>query len=130
MTEREGAGQAQRILFLDDSEERTIAMQKVYPEAVCVQTAAECIEKLSADVWHVLCLDHDLGGEVFVDSGRPDCGMEVVRWMVRNRPIVGRVIVHTWNEPAGRRMVDELRRKSYAAIFAPFATPEWGGVRP
>lgn len=72
-----------------------------------------------------MCLDHDLGGKVFVDSNREDCGMEVVRWIMRNRPFIGRVIVHSWNEPAARRMVADLRRRDYAVSYAPFGASEW-----
>lgn len=113
------------ILFLDDSPERTEKFKAAYPEAVCVETAAECIEKLRSGVWHVVCLDHDLGGKEYVPTDSEDCGMEVVRWMVRNRPFVGRVIVHTWNEPAAKVMVSELRRRDYAVSYAPFGASEW-----
>lgn len=34
------------ILFLDDSPERTEKFKAAYPEAVCVETAKECIQKL------------------------------------------------------------------------------------
>ncbi len=37
-----------------------------YPEAVWVQTAEECIARL-AEAWDEVHLDHDLGGEHFVD---------------------------------------------------------------
>lgn len=113
------------ILFLDDSPERTTKFLATYPDAVCVETAAACIAKLREGIWKTVCLDHDLGGKVMVDSNRADCGMEVVRWIMRNRPFIGRVIVHTWNEPAGRRMVDDLRRREYNAVYAPFGASEW-----
>ena len=42
----------------------------------------ECVARL-AEPWDEVHLDHDLGGEVYVDVGRDDCGMEVVRWLAR-----------------------------------------------
>lgn len=114
-----------RILFLDDSPERTAKFKAAYAHAVCVETAAECIEKLKGEPWMAVCLDHDLGGRTFDDSSRADCGMEVVRWLMRNPCNIGRIIVHTWNEPAGRRMVSDLRRRDYNAIFEPFGLGEW-----
>jgi hypothetical protein len=64
----------------------------------------------------VLCLDHDLGGEVYVDPSRPDCGMEVVRWMAENRPEVGRVIIHSLNTSASLEMERQLRAAGYADV--------------
>lgn len=113
------------ILFLDDSPERTAKFKASYPDAVCVVSAAACIEKLQAGPWQVVSLDHDLGGRTFDDSGREDCGMEVVRWIIRNRPSIRRVIVHSWNVPAAQRMVDDLRRRDYTVTYAPFDSGEW-----
>ena len=113
------------ILFLDDSPDRAEKFLATYPHAVWVQTAAECIEKLRGGLWHEVCLDHDLGGESMVDSNREDCGAEVVRWILMNRPFIKRVIVHTWNEPAGRRMVADLHRREYNAVYAPFGSDAW-----
>ena len=73
-------GSSDRILFLDDDPDRARAFLGRHPEAVWVQTAGECIARL-AESWDQVHLDHDLGGEIFVDSSRDDCGMEVVRWL-------------------------------------------------
>jgi len=113
------------ILFLDDSLDRAKTMLAQYPETVWVQTASEAIQKLSQEQWHVVCLDHDLGGETFVDSSREDCGMEVVRWIEQAMPTIGKVIVHTWNYPAAKRMVARLRRKDYVVILQPFWSSGW-----
>lgn len=109
------------VLFLDDSENRTAAFLLNAADAtkLTVKTAVEAIAALS-EPWRIVHLDHDLGGEVYVDSGREDCGMEVVRHMVANQCDVGLVIVHTWNIPAGERMVTELCDAGYRAIGAPW----------
>ena len=70
-----------RILFLDDDDLRAEVFLGDHPQAVWVQTAAECIAKLE-EPWDEVHLDHDLGGEVFVNIDRDDCGMAVVRWIV------------------------------------------------
>ena len=55
-----------RILFLDDDPARAEIFLAENPEAVWVQTADECIARLEED-WDEVHLDHDLGGERFVD---------------------------------------------------------------
>ena len=65
-------------------------------------------------------LDHDLGGEVYVDSDRPDTGMEVVRWVEAHRPPVARFVVHSFNGKAAEAMVARLDEAGYAVTRAPF----------
>ena len=69
-----------RRLFLDDDPARAAVFTARHPDACWVETAPACLEKL-AERWDEVHLDHDLGGEHFVESTRPDCGMEVVRWL-------------------------------------------------
>lgn len=113
------------LLFLDDSPDRAKVFLDKYPGAKWVTTAADCITALRSQPWHTIFLDHDLGGQSMVDSNREDCGMEVVRWMVLNRPIVKQVIIHSWNTPAARRMIEDLRRREYNARYSPFGEDEW-----
>jgi len=109
------------ILFLDDDPERTRSFQSIVPYADCVKTAEECIETLqSNDRWDIVFLDHDLGGEVYVDSNKPDCGMEVVRWICNTKPDIDRVIVHTMNPPAALRMEMALKFSGYIVDRIPF----------
>ncbi len=118
-----------RILFLDDDPDRARAFLHRTPEAVWVQTAEDCIARLE-DVWDQVHLDHDLGREVFVDSSRPDCGMEVVRWLCNEscaRFEKTLFIIHTYNAEAGETMVRSLRENQYQAVYRPFGVDlvEW-----
>jgi len=109
------------ILFLNDNNDRTKDFKRHSPSAVTVETAKECIDKLKGGMkFDFLFLDHDLGDEVFVDSKREDCGMEVVRWMVENKQSVGHVVVHTLNHPASKIMVGKLRSVGYQTTPLPF----------
>jgi hypothetical protein len=86
-----------------------------------VRTAEECIEEIhKMEDIDILFLDHDLGNEVYVDSEREDCGMEVVRWMIEKQPIVRTIIVHSMNTPAAQNMVAALRDARYNAHAIPF----------
>ena len=120
-------------LFMDDCPTRR-AWAKVNLDApkdffeTCA-TAAECIgwlewgepdEDWDGPFWNTVYLDHDLGDEVYVDSSRPDCGMEVVRWVVENRPKVGKFVVHTMNTPAGHAMCRALKGAGYEVKYQSF----------
>ncbi len=88
-----------------------------------MQTAAECIGML-AEAWDEVHLDHDLGGEIFVDPSREDCGMEVVRCLCRSDHPALRgdalFVVHTHNMNAAGVMVRSLQEAGYLAIHRPF----------
>ena len=109
------------VLFLDDDTTRQRRFAAANPGARITATAAETITMLMAQSWNVVHLDHDLGGEVYVDSNRKDTGAEVVRWILANRPRIGRVVVHTWNTVAGPRMSEDLQRAGYDAVWVRFA---------
>jgi len=110
-----------KILFLDDSTVRATKFRSMAPNAEIVSTATECIEKLRSDTWDWVFLDHDLGGETFVDSNHEDCGMEVVRNIVEEKlsyhPII---IVHSLNADARKHMCLDLIGAGYDARSVPF----------
>ncbi|MFO0891324.1 MAG: cyclic-phosphate processing receiver domain-containing protein [Isosphaeraceae bacterium] len=112
-----------RILFLDDDPHRAACFLADHPDALWVQTAQECIERLS-EPWDSINLDHDLGGEIFVDSNRADCGMEVVRWLCTGDHGAhlrhALFIVHTHNLNVAAKMVQDLREAGYEAVYRPF----------
>lgn len=115
------------ILFLDDNEARTNLFRRWIPGGSHTTTAAGMIALLSnTEVTDLAFLDHDLGGEVFVDSGREDCGMEVVRWVVQNKPSVRQFVVHTLNPSAGEEMARRLSEAGYTVDQVPFINIAWG----
>ncbi len=113
------------ILFLDDSPERAaVTYQRMMPSirdrVIWCRTVEETIKTLEdyRTVLEVVMLDHDLGQE-FVNSKREDCGMEVIRFLEKfeqNEPqkfesfIDMKFIIHTWNVPAGKIMVERLQK--------------------
>lgn len=118
----------QNYLFLDDDVTRQARARKLWPACTIVETAADCIAHLKGVQFTLVMLDHDLGGEQFVDSKREDCGMEVVRWMVANKPKVGQVVIHSFNPPAAAIMKQDLINAGYDAHYIPFGTGKlWAG---
>lgn len=47
-----------------------------------VDKAHEAIQALKDHTFDLICLDHDLGGQVMVDSSREDTGAEVARYIL------------------------------------------------
>ena len=126
------------ILFLDDCANRAALAYQRWPEdkrnnTMWCTTAAEAIDVLKdyVDDLEEVHLDHDLGGEHFVDSRREDCGMEVVRWLqnipharlLRYRKI--KFVTHSWNFPAARSMHLKLLDLGLDSELIPFGTTKF-----
>lgn len=114
-----------RVLFLDDNPERARIFLDEVPHAVWVETAAACIARL-AEPWDEVHLDHDLGGELFVDMARDDCGMAVVRWLCRERRPhlkAARFFIHSHNAMAAATMGLQLSAVGYLTELRPFGAP-------
>ena len=119
-----------RILFLDDERYRTKKFlwdikAKTEDRIATVATAKDCIERLEDEEWDFVFLDHDLGGKVYVDSNREDCGMEVVRHLQANKKKICCVFVHSLNEPARINMVSKLKDAGYNAMESKFTDIDW-----
>lgn len=126
------------ILFLDDSPERAATIYRRMSDeerdkTIWCSTAAETIQTL----WDykkkltLVMLDHDLGGETFVNTKREDCGMEVIRWLettAKKKPSEFedfkevKFVVHSWNSHAAPIMVDRMERIGLNAVYQPFGT--------
>lgn len=106
-----------KVLFLDDDPIRHDNFKLiVHPSFLVdyVYTAEECIDKLKSNTYDIVSLDHDLGGQVFVDSAERDTGMEVVRFLETNIiPPILLVICHSYNTAAAPIMVNKLQKLSH-----------------
>jgi hypothetical protein len=114
-----------RRLFLDDDPERAAVFLSKHPDAIWVQTVPECVEKL-LEKWDEIHLDHDLGGEAYVDIHREDCGMEIVRWLAREprRHLRrARFTVHSHNQMAACVMVMQIQSLGFRVEAQPFGVP-------
>lgn len=117
-------------LFLDDNPNRAALAYQRFPEkirdrTIWTQTSEDAIGVLKdyAPRLRYVFLDHDLGGETYVHSGREDCGMEVVRYLEKQDPSMYKDCkfrVHTWNVDAGYKMTDRLKKVGYTVDYVPF----------
>jgi len=114
-----------KTLFLDDSKERHKIAREYFGgywvDVTWCWTAEEAIRALQSRRYNVVFLDHDLGGEQMVDSKRPDTGMEVVRWIVKHKPPIDSIVIHSWNMSASKEMCARLIEAGYNASRSPFS---------
>jgi CheY-like chemotaxis protein len=120
------------ILFLDDCQtRRRWAAENIHEPLVerhdirmtLVATAADAIAALSAGpAYDLVYLDHDLDGQAWANPNGENTGSEVVRWILLNKPAIGKVIVHSMNTPAGNRMAKWLKRAGYDAEYRSWLT--------
>jgi hypothetical protein len=128
------------IIILEDDDNRIEKFVSLFPSAQIVKTAKECIEILDRQVGarddapteqyarsnkgnkpcDLLMLDHDLSGEIYVDTNYPNTGSEVVRWIEENKPMIKEIIVHSYNHPAAMMMTETLISCGYDAKRIPF----------
>jgi hypothetical protein len=109
------------IIFLDDNKERSHWFRSEVPSAIIAETAEAAIKSIETQQ-HVnwLFLDHDLGGEEYINEKRPDTGMEVVKWIIQNKPSIGFIVIHSCNAYAAKIMMEDLNTAGYAATRVPF----------
>lgn len=109
-----------KILFLDDSNERTKLFLSRVPSATNAYCAKDIIKKISEQSKiDLLFLDHDLEG-IFQNSAEENCGMEVVRYICKHRPKIRNIIVHSLNYPAAQEMVQKLKNAGYNSNYYSF----------
>ncbi len=124
------------ILFLDDSAQRAVlAYNRMSEEdrsnTIWCTTAEETIITLwdYRDQLSRVHLDHDLGGQQYVNTKREDCGMEVIRFLEkihRTKPDEfaklkdTEFVVHSWNNHAGPQMVERLKKIGLDVKHIPF----------
>lgn len=111
------------VLVLEDNAYRMKTFRAYCPGLTHVEKAIDCINLIkSGKQIKELWLDHDLGNETYVDSGREDCGMEVVRFLQQNNYIgsIENIYVHSHNVYANRIMAEDLVKAGYNAVLFPF----------
>jgi CheY-like chemotaxis protein len=107
-----------KILILDDDQTRHDGFKKnlIGFDLEHTYTSKECIEKLKNNTYNMVLLDHDLGGQVFVDSGE-NTGWEVSEWLSKNPDKKPKhIIVHSWNPVGANNMKNVL----ITALCIPF----------
>lgn len=124
---------SQNILILEDCPNRIRKFRQhfVGHNMVIHDTAdAFKVALVSGPVWDLVMLDHDLGGQVYVDTTDTNTGSEVVRFMVD--PVnnvksfittaTPAIIVHSLNIGAAEAMTYDLDRAGFSVKRIPFTS--------
>ena len=116
-----------KILVLEDDIERIRQFRNSFKSLTGIKEihycdmASNCVELLKKEKYGLIFLDHDLGGEMFVDTQNKNTGSEVARWIEQNPLENGQqVIIHTAN-PAGAKYMTQLIKNS---VHIPFVWVE------
>ena len=112
-----------KILILDDDNHRhkLFAQKYATEDLTHVHTSYDAIEVLKSTEFDYVFLDHDLGGEIYVESG-PGTGYEVAEWISNNpeRKPSQMVILHSLNPPGRKNMCNILKSKGVEVMESPF----------
>jgi len=99
-----------KVLILEDNDRRNARFESVCEAAgiefIMTETAADCIAQLERERgfdFDLVFLDHDLGGQEFVDPSLFNTGTRVARWMAESCANIP-VIIHSMNTPAAMGM--------------------------
>ncbi len=114
-----------KIFILEDDEERIKLFEQygIGQDLTIARTYEEAITKF-APPYALICLDHDLGGNVYVQSeGEEKTGYHFVQWMLANyqqETLATRAIVHSYNPDGANKMCHEINKSGGSAIKIPF----------
>lgn len=114
-----------RIFILEDDPARISLFRQTLigtDVTICVDVASA--KQLWEPPYDIVCLDHDLGGEVYVDSAHKNTGAEFVRWLTRNQPNLideaKTIYVHSYNPVGAAAMMTDLFEVHHRVGRVPF----------
>lgn len=116
-----------KILILEDDEYRMTSFRarffKLPFDIVHVETAEQAKKQLMEEQFSLIFLDHDLGGEVYVDTTNKNTGSEVVRYITENIEELAfeNVIffIHSLNPQGADYMYKSLKRLKLQTFKTP-----------
>jgi len=108
-----------KILFLDDMQTRHDSFSRKYVghNITFVKTAKDAINILKRDLnWDLICLDHDLGNRIFVNSNDENTGYQVAKYL-EDKNLTCKIIIHSCNPIGAKNMQRCLPNAIYRPIF-------------
>lgn len=123
-----------KIFILEDDQLRINAFVNAWAgyHDLRVATSVPEAKQLWAPPYDLVCLDHDLGGEIFVPSEHENTGFAFCKWLTEFVPAADMAstifVVHSFNPDGAQKMLDHLRttyRWVYPMTFGPNLL-KWG----
>ena len=131
------------VLFLDDDMTRWSQFPAVLRHKgvnlTMVSEAEEAIAEMEQKQFNLIFLDHDLGGQVFVDNTKFVTGLKVARWLEEHPEYLSKVmkvVIHSMNPVGSADMLNCLGTKGiilpwhlllYNSVDIPYKPKEVGG---
>jgi len=116
-----------KILFLDDNSTRISAFKLAVSSTTTnckldvATTAEEAVTFLRTTIYDLVFLDHDLGGEEFVDSSVLNTGYTVARFISQySIPIKLGIILHSCNPVGAQNQMNILCAATCDVLIDPF----------
>jgi hypothetical protein len=114
-----------KVFILEDDLNRMETFNKVLKDhrichAETVEDAKVLFEK--EQPFDLILLDHDLGGEMFVNSDLPNTGFQFTKFLAERKASVSKsqIIFHTMNRPGAEKMYYYLRDREIKGFMIPF----------
>jgi response regulator of citrate/malate metabolism len=114
-----------KVFILEDDPNRMKTLRGVLisHEIVWSDTVDKAKELFDKEKpFDLILLDHDLGGEIFVDSELPNTGFQFVKFLAENKEAINnaQIILHTMNRPGAERMHHHLKDNGILGFMIPF----------
>lgn len=104
-----------KIFILEDDINRINAFQKYLGNhsLTIVSEAMEAIKILEKDItFDLMFLDHDLGGQIYVDVNEENTGSTVAKYL-SGKEFKGQIIIHSFNPIGVQNMINYLPNSLY-----------------
>ena len=108
-----------KIFCLEDNYDRHVLFRKKFPNdnIIFAISAQEAINILAEDMsWDLICLDHDLGNEVYVDSDESNSGYQVAKFLATKNPKCP-IVIHSSNYWGAMKILSVLPHAEYVPYF-------------
>ena len=115
-------GESMRVFVLEDDAQRIALFWRaaIGHDMTLAKDVDEACKKFDPP-YDLICLDHDLGGEVYVSSEQRNTGAGFCRWLAeRGIAPCGRVVIHSYNADGARAMGAIMRDAGWLTIWVPF----------
>lgn len=105
------------IFILEDSPFRIKWFKETFTygnKLTIVDNVKDAIEYLNNGSPYIMFLDHDLDGEIYVDSFKENTGYRLTEWIYKSERIYNKIIIHSLNPVGVDNMFYMLTRKPSA----------------
>lgn len=112
-----------KVFILEDNQERIKKFKELFKnqELFIFDNVEDALKSCQKNEFNVMFLDHDLGGEIWVDSHKENTGYKFVYRLIWNNLQKNTLIyIHSMNPIGANKMLNLLLDNGYDGIWIPF----------